>query len=114
NWFKPLDRTDLEAKLVSIRSSLNTILTNLGSYTTPNHTPANEIEEQVNRWFGNRAALNATQIAKVRQVFRQVRDGLNNNRTVFWDDSFEISYWGQVNWRWFSGRYGTIQLGAIY
>jgi hypothetical protein len=111
-WFNPAEESELLRFFAQIRSRFPQIEADLASYGTRN--PVNDIEHRVNRWFGNGAALERAQINMVRDRFRRVREGIDNNSTTFWDDSDSLSVYGQVNYWWTSNRYHTIQLGSKY
>jgi hypothetical protein len=114
NWFRDRDSAELLGILASIRSTLPRIEADLVDYHIPNRGPRTQTEVRVNRWFGNGDRLdNERQVRRVREVFRLVREGIDNNTTVFWDDSDSITFPAQANFRW-TNRYRTIQLGPGY
>jgi hypothetical protein len=114
NWFTDADANTLSAQLAQVRAAITTILIDLANYTIPNHRPPNTIEQNINRWFGNGNPLTGAQLAAVRRVFTQVAIRVDNNTTVYWDRSFDVSNWGQVSSNWFSTYYNSVQLGAPY
>lgn len=114
HWFRPGDANQLAHYVSHIRSSISRILSDLTNYSIPNHAPINQMEQRVNRWFGNGRALTNTQVIAVRRVFTAVRDGLDNNDTSFWDDSLDYGGYGYVRWNWTSRNYRAVSLGRDY